>query len=265
MITKQRLNWNTIFFISVFHIGAAYALSLFSWRLLAMAVAMRVVTCFGVGIGFHRYLTHSGFKTPKIIRYVLATMGCLSLQGSPLRWIARHRLHHQFTDKPQDFHSPNDGLFWAHMGWMLVKTPYSDSQELLNTYTPDLLKDPYFRFLDKYWYLPIVILSVLLYAFFGYAAVLWVVVLQTVVGWHFTWSVNSASHRWGSRRYETNDKSTNNWIVALLTLGDWHNNHHDNPRSAKHGRSWYQIDVNWYIICILKYMRLAKDVKSAAA
>lgn len=260
MNTKRRLNGSTIFFFVAIHLLAVFTLGYLSWKLLFVAVALRAVTCFGIGIGFHRLLTHRGFKTPIAVEYTLIIMGCLALQGSPIRWVARHRLHHKETDKPGDLHSPNDGLFWSHMGWMLVKTPYSDSQELLNTYAPDLMKVWLYRKLDRLWFVPMVIVTLVLWAYFGFAIVPWIA-LQTVASWHFTWLVNSASHHWGARRFKTGDLSTNNWWVALLTLGDWHNNHHQFPWSAKHGLVWYEFDPNWWVICTLKYLRMARDLR----
>ena len=136
----------------------------------------------------------------------------------------------------------------------------------LARYVPDLAQDKFHLWITKYHYLPIIALGLLLIGLGGLPFLLWGIFLRTVVGLHATWLVNSATHIWGSRRFATRDDSTNNWFVALLTFGEgWHNNHHAHPTSARHGLKWYEIDMNWYGIWMLKVFGLAKQIKRVPA
>ena len=178
--------------------------------------------------------------------------------------MATHRIHHRFTDHEGDPHSPRDGKWWAHMGWILIGKSMHHDTTTLTHYVPDLAKDRFHVWITKYHYLPMTALSLLLLAIGGLQFLLWGIFLRTVVGLHATWLVNSATHIWGSRRFATRDDSTNNFLIALLTFGEgWHNNHHAHPTSARHGLRWYEIDMNWYGIWALKALGLAKQIKLA--
>jgi stearoyl-CoA desaturase (delta-9 desaturase) len=131
----------------------------------------------------------------------------------------------------------------------------------MQRYCPDFANDRFHQILDRYYWVSSLVVAVILFAIGGLSMVLWGVFLKTVVGWHFTWLVNSATHLWGSRRFETRDDSRNNALIAAVTWGEgWHNNHHAHPRSAKHGLAWYEIDLNWIQIRLLEMVGLAKDV-----
>jgi len=215
----------------------------------------------GIGMGYHRLLTHRGYKTPKWVEYILTTCGTLALEGGPIFWVATHRIHHQHSDKEGDPHTPLDGKWWAHMGWILMgKSLHQDTQTLAR-YVPDLAKSKFHVWITKYHYVPAVAVMVALYAIGGLPMLLVAGFLRTVVGLHCTWLVNSATHTWGSRRFVTRDHSTNNFWVAILSFGEgWHNNHHAHPVSARHGLKWYEIDLNWYGIWALKKLHLARHV-----
>jgi fatty-acid desaturase len=257
------INWNTTIFLVIFHLGAIAALFTFSWPALIVALALWWVSgSLGIGIGFHRLLTHRGFKTPKFVEYFLTFCGTLALQGGPIYWITTHRLHHAFTDVPGDPHSPRDGAWWSHIGWMMTGTAQTHDEETRRRYAPDLMNDRFHSFMNKVWWVPIIISAILLLAFGGWTMLLWCVFLRVTAQLHFTWLVNSATHIWGSRRYETHDDSTNNWWVALLTFGEgWHNNHHAHPRAARHGVAWYEVDTNWWTIRTMQMLGLAKSIK----
>ena len=257
------INWNTTIFLVIFHLGAIAALFTFSWPALIVALTLWWVSgSLGIGIGFHRLLTHRGFKTPKFVEYFLTFCGTLALQGGPIYWITTHRLHHMYTDVPGDPHSPRDGAWWSHIGWMMKGTAQTHDEETRRRYAPDLMNDRFHTFMNKVWWVPIIISAVLLLAFGGWPMLLWCVFLRVTLQFHFTWLVNSATHMWGSRRYATRDDSTNNWWVALLTFGEgWHNNHHAHPRAARHGVAWYEVDTNWWTIRTMQTLGLAKSVK----
>jgi sn-1 stearoyl-lipid 9-desaturase len=259
---ESGINWVTSFFMFALHVGAVAALFFFTWKALIVAVVLWWISgSLGIGMGYHRLLTHRGYKTPKWVEYLLTLCGSLALEGGPIPWVATHRIHHKHSDRDGDPHSPRDGKWWAHMGWVLMgKSMHHDSSTLAR-YVPDLAKDKFHIWITKYHYVPIVVLGIALLALGGLSFLLWGIFLRTVVGLHATWLVNSATHVWGSRRFATRDTSTNNWWVALLTFGEgWHNNHHAHPTSARHGLKWYEIDLNWYGIWILKKIGLARQV-----
>jgi stearoyl-CoA desaturase (delta-9 desaturase) len=209
-----------------FHVGALAALFFIDRGAILAALILYVAAgMLGIGMGYHRLLTHRGYKTFKWVEYVLTWCGTLALEGGPIFWVATHRVHHQHSDREGDPHTPREGTWWAHAGWILSGQGLHHDSSVLSRYVPDLVRDR--------------------------GQVL-----------HATWLVNSATHKWGSRRFNTRDDSTNNWWVALLTFGEgWHNNHHAHPTSARHGLAWYEIDFNWIGIRTLQTLGLAWDLK----
>ena len=258
----ERRNWNTIFFVATFHILAVVALFTFSWQnLLAAFLVWWVAASWGIGIGYHRLFTHRGFKAPTWLQYFFATCGTLALQSGPIAWVTTHRIHHAFTETDKDPHSPRNGAYWSHIGWIFRGTAQVQSQATMQRYSPDLTKDRYLSLLDKYYYVPIIVVAAVMFAVGGWTMVMWGVFLRTAVSWHFTWLVNSATHLWGSRRFDTRDDSRNNALVAAVTFGEgWHNNHHAFPRSAKHGLTWKEFDINWYQLQILEKLGIIQNV-----
>ncbi len=263
MTEKKTINWGTTAIMVAFHIGAIAALFMFSWKALFVGLFLYwVAGNLGIGMGYHRLLTHRGYKCPKWVEYFLTTCATLALEGGPIFWVATHRVHHQLTDKPGDPHSPRDGGFWAHMGWILTgKTFHNNNTELL-AYVPDLRKDKFHVWISEYHWVPMVVLGVILLALGGWKFVFWGVFLRTVLLLHSTWFVNSGTHMWGSKRFDTDDDSRNLWWVAYLSFGEGrHNNHHAHPQSARHGLAWYEFDMNWYGIKTLQALGLAWDIK----
>jgi fatty-acid desaturase len=262
---KRGINWNTTVWMALFHLGAVAAFFVFSWQALAVAIVLWwVVGSLGVGIGFHRLLTHRGYKTPRVVEYFLAVCGTLALEGGPIYWVVTHRIHHAHADEPGDPHTPRDGGWWAHMGWILSGTAQQYDSATVERYAPDLVKDRFHVWLNRLYWVPLVLLGLGLFWFGGWAYLMWTVFFRVTFNLHATWLVNSATHMWGRRRFVTRDDSRNNWWVALLTFGEgWHNNHHAHPTSARHGLAWYEIDVNWWAIRVMQFLRLARAVKLA--
>jgi len=258
----EKLNWNTLTAVIIFHVLALAALFTFSWQnLAAAAILWWVAGSWGIGMGFHRLLTHRGFKAPKWLEYFMSVCGTLAVQSGPLSWVTTHRIHHAFTETDKDPHSPRNGTYWSHIGWIFRGTAQNHSEAAMQRYSPDLTKDRFHVLLNKYYYVPSIVAAVILMSIGGWTMVLWAIFLRTVFGWHSTWLVNSATHLWGSRRFETRDDSRNNGLIAALTFGEgWHNNHHAYPRSARHGLAWYQIDPNWIQIRFLEMIGVVKDV-----
>ncbi len=263
-LKSPKLHWTNFLIITIFHAFAVVALFHFSWLNLAVFLVFSYLAeSLGVGIGYHRLLTHRGFKAPKWLEYSLTVLGTLAVQNGALEWVATHRLHHAHTETDRDPHTPRHGAFWAHVGWIFRGTAQNHDEATLKRYAPDLLKDGFHVRLSRFYYVPSIILGMILFAAGGWTLVLWGIFLRTVFGWHSTWLVNSATHLWGTRRFETNDDSTNNALVAVLSFGEgWHNNHHAHPVSARHGFAWYEFDMNWLTIRLFKTLGWATQVRT---
>ena len=263
---SQGTNWITVIAMSAFHVGAVAAFFYLDFAAILAAIVMWFVAgSLGIGMAYHRLLTHRGYRCPKWVEYFLTLCGTLALEGGPIFWVATHRIHHQYSDKEGDPHSPREGTYWAHMGWIFTGKAMHHDTSVLRRYVPDLSKDPFHVALTTWLWVPQVIVGLAFLAFGGWSYVLWAVFFRTVFGLHATWAVNSATHLWGSRRFKTRDDSTNNWWVAALTFGEgWHNNHHAHPVSARHGLAWYEFDINWVGIRTLQALGLAWDVKVAS-
>jgi fatty-acid desaturase len=251
--------------MTAFHVGAVAALFYVDVGAMVTAMVLWVMAgSLGIGMAYHRLLTHRGYKTYRWVEYFLTWCGTLALEGGPIFWVATHRIHHQKSDREGDPHTPREGGWWAHMGWILLGQGLHQDSDVLARYVPDLSRDPFHVFISKWHWTSNVIVGLILLAFGGIPYVLWGIFFRTTWGLHSTWLVNSATHLWGSRRFKTRDDSTNNWWVALLTFGEgWHNNHHAHPTSARHGLAWYELDVNWIFISTLQALGLAWDVKLA--
>ena len=260
------LNWPTATVFALLHVGAVAAFFFFSWPLFAAAVFLYwVATGLGISMGYHRLHTHRSYKLPLVAEYFLALCGSLSLEGGPISWVAIHRIHHQNSDRAGDPHSPRDGAWWAHVGWIIFGEATRKHTRKISKYAPDLAKHRFYVWLNNYHWLPTVALACVLVAIGGLPLMLWGGCLRAVFGLHATWLVNSATHIWGSRRFETHDDSRNNWWVALLTFGEgWHNNHHAHPTSARHGLAWYEFDPSWIEIRFLRLLGIATSVRTAA-
>ncbi len=253
----------------------------FSWTGVVLFVLGTIVFgVFGLNVGFHRLLTHRGFSCPLWFERTLAVLGTCSLEFSPALWVAIHRRHHHFSDEEPDPHTPNHGLFWAHFGWLLKRSGDMKSKPLLDRYARDLMRDPLYAFLERRKNWIMVSFSVWLMFFaigalsvlatggsqadavqFGWSLLIWGGALRTIFVWHTTWSVNSIAHVWGYRNYDTADNSRNNVLVGILAGGEgWHNNHHADPTSARHGHRPWEFDFTWLMIRCLMALGLAWDV-----
>jgi fatty-acid desaturase len=263
---RRRLNWITTVALILLHIGAVAALFMFSWRALIATVFLYWMAIgLGISMGYHRLHTHRSYRVPRILEYFFAVCGTLTLEGGPIFWVAVHRVHHQKSDQPGDPHSPREGAWWAHIGWILFGEANHQNTRLMSKYAPDLAKHRFYIWLNNYHWVPLVALTILLGAIGGLPLVLWGTCVRVVVGLHATWLVNSATHLWGKRRFETRDDSRNSWWVALLTFGEgWHNNHHAHPTSARHGLAWYEFDPSWITITVLKRLGIAKSIRVAS-
>ena len=260
--------WGTIGFMVAIHILSLIALQPRFWSLPAVTSLLFfywVTACLGVTLGYHRLLSHRSFIVPRWLERFFATCGAISCQHGPIDWVGLHRHHHSFSDTEVDHHNSKKGFWWSHMGWMFKDV---EALKAVPKLSADLIKDPYYRFLNKYFLFLQIPIGLSLYAIGqklgvgGWALVLWGIPLRLVVVYHITWLVNSATHCWGKAPFESGDSSKNNAWVAALTFGEgWHNNHHAFPNSAKQGLFRGQIDITWEHIKILAKFGLAKKVK----
>jgi sn-1 stearoyl-lipid 9-desaturase len=256
-----RLNWLPILWISMIHLGVVLAPFTFTWSGLVVSLVLYLLTVIGVTMGFHRLLTHRSFQTPRPVEYFLTVLACLANQGGSLQWVATHRAHHAHSDADGDPHSPRDGAWWAHVLWWMPFDATLDNPAERLRYVKDLARDPVHRFLDHCQVPLQLLLAATLFVLgqawgsAGLSWLVWGIFVRMTLSYHVTWLVNSATHMWGYRNYDTRDRSRNLWWVALLSFGEgWHNNHHAFPRSARHGLRWWEIDVTYLLIRLLGFV-----------
>jgi len=235
----------------------------FRWSYLITCLAVLAVRMFFVTAGYHRYFSHRSYKTSRAVQLVIAFMAQTSSQKGVLWWAAHHRHHHRFSDQEEDLHSPTlFGFFWSHVGW-IISEKYNGTRF---DYIGDFAKFPELRWLNKYYLVPPAILAVTLFLIGGLPLFFWGFCLSTALLWHDTFTINSLSHLFGSRRYETSDTSKNNWLLALITLGEgWHNNHHHYMASARQGFFWWEIDITYYTLKALSWCGLVWDLRQVPA
>ncbi|MCR9208065.1 MAG: acyl-CoA desaturase [bacterium] len=269
-VRASNISWWAVGWLAMAHIVCLAAPFTFTWTALITAVVLHwVAGSLGICLGYHRLLTHTGMKTYNWVRYTFAAIGCFAGEGSPLDWVADHRKHHAHSDLEGDPHSPHDGGIWSHIFWLAFHTHNGDRDAYLTRWVPDLYKDPAMRAFDLL-FLPIHIVASFALLGIGYAfggwelgvsMLVWGMFVRLVAVLHATWMVNSASHMWGYQNYETTDDSRNNWLVAIVAYGEgWHNNHHAYPRMAKHGHKWWEFDITWQAIKLLRAVGLVWDV-----
>jgi stearoyl-CoA desaturase (delta-9 desaturase) len=257
--------WATGIVLGLIHLGAlaAFLPMFFTWQAVLVGFFLYYLTG-GVGITlcYHRILTHRSLVVPKWIEYGTAILGTLALQGGPIDWVSTHRAHHAYSDTDRDPHNARRGFWWSHVAWLYAPNPARLTRAEELRFSPDLVKDPFYRVLDRIPVLLQLALAALLYVLGGWPFVIWGIFVRLVVTYNVTWFVNSAAHMFGYRTYAAGDLSTNNWWVALLAWGEgWHNNHHAFPFSARHGLARHEFDMTWITIRQLELLGLAKQVK----
>lgn len=253
----------TVSLLALIHLGVLGAPFFFTPGALAVALTLYTLTSMGITLGYHRLLTHRAYKAPTWLARLIVFWASQSAQAGPAVWVAIHRQHHANSDQgDEDPHDASRGFWWSHIGWMLYLTPRRLDDDFTRRRASDILKDPFYAFLDKAFF-PLCLLTWwMLYLLGGWPWVFWGVFVRTAAVYHSTWLVNSAAHRYGYRRYRTGDLSTNCWWVALLTFGEgWHNNHHAFPRSARHGLRWWELDLSWLVLVGLEKAGLVHDVR----
>jgi stearoyl-CoA desaturase (Delta-9 desaturase) len=235
------------------------AITGWSWAGLGLAALFYLPRMWFVTAAYHRYFSHRSFKTSRWFQFFLGVGATLTLQKGPLWWASHHRLHHKLSDAPGDLHSvKQSGFWWAHQGWILARG--LETSDLARV--KDLARYPELRWLNRWWMIAPIALGALTLALGGFHAFVWGFCVCQVACWHGTYTINSLSHVWGSRRYATDDDSRNNLALALLTLGEgWHNNHHHYQLSARQGFYWWEIDVTYYVLRALAAAGIIWDLR----
>lgn len=242
-----------------------------SWVAICVALALYFIRLFAITAFYHRYFSHRAFRAGRVTQFVFAVLGSCAVQRGPLWWAAHHRHHHAHADEQEDVHSPRRGFLWSHIGWFLTTSNFRTRESRVL----DLMRFPELRFLDRYDALVPVALAVALFAAGAVAdrfapnlgtsswqMLIWGFCISTVALYHVTFTVNSLAHRFGTRRFPTSDDSRNNWLIALLTLGEgWHNNHHQCPSAARQGFRWWEIDITYYVLRLLASLGLIWDLR----
>jgi stearoyl-CoA desaturase (delta-9 desaturase) len=258
----SNMDWIVLVWMTAMHVGLLAAPFFITWQAVASAAVLHWLTCsIGVCLAYHRCLSHGSFRLVAPVRFLVTVCGVLAGQGTPLMWSAIHRVHHGRSDKEGDPHSPQDGVWWSHILWLFIRHGAVQKDALYQKYIPDLKKDPMLLFFERTYMLWLVAFAGAMYAIGGWPMMLWTVCARIVLGYHTTWLINSASHIWGYRNYETTDDSRNLWWAGLLAYGEgWHNNHHAWPRVACYGHRWWEFDITWQAIKLLRVLGLATHV-----
>ena len=259
----HRIDRTNLAYFGGIHVAALAAPAYASWSGFFLLAFFTWLTCsVGICLTYHRMLTHRGLKVPKPIEYLFTVIGMLASEGGAITWVAMHRVHHMQSDRSgKDLHTPKDGFWWSHFGWVLTGGA-KGRRQLERRYAPELVADPVHRVLNRLHVFPNVLLGLALYAWGGWGFVVWGIFLRLVVGLHATWFVNSAAHVWGYRSYDTPEGSRNLWWVGLVAWGEgWHNNHHAFQRSARHGWAWWELDATWLLIRGLAALGIAREIQ----
>jgi stearoyl-CoA desaturase (delta-9 desaturase) len=233
----------------------------FSWRGVALALGSYFIRMFVVTAAYHRYFSHRAFKTSRWFQFVLALGAQSAAQKGVIWWAGHHRHHHKYSDTDQDVHSPVRRGFWfAHVGWV-IRPDWNDTEE---TGVSDLQRFPELRFLNlpSMAMVPTILLALAFLIIGGAHGLVWGYFVSTVLLWHGSFSINSLSHVFGDKRYDTGDESRNNWLLAILTTGEgWHNNHHHYQSSTRQGFRWWQVDLTYYVLRLFSMVGLVWDLR----
>jgi stearoyl-CoA desaturase (delta-9 desaturase) len=229
-----------------------------TWRAVALALFLYVLRIFAIGAGYHRYFAHRAFSTSRTCQFVLAFLAQTSAQRGILWWASKHRRHHRYSDAADDVHSPvQRGFLYAHLGWIFV--PRNDATDY--AFVRDLTRYKELIWLDRQPYLPASLLACAAWLIAGWPGLAIGFCWSTVAVWHATFSINSLAHVIGRQRYVTGDQSRNNWLLALLTMGEgWHNNHHAYQASVRQGFRWWECDPTYYALRVLAWLGIVWDL-----
>jgi len=270
---QKRVDWTRVLPLIGLHVGCLLVFWVgWSPTAVATAVGLYLVRMFAITGFYHRYFSHKAFKVNRFWQFMFAVVGNMSVQRGPLWWAAHHRHHHRFTDQPSDVHSPKQhGFWWSHIGWLTSRSNFPTRYR----YVQEWARFPELLWINRFDTVLPIVLAVLLFmtgailkqvapalGTDGPQMLVWGFFISTVVLLHATCTINSLDHMFGTRRYDTNDTSRNNALLALLTLGEgWHNNHHHYAVSARQGFRWWELDITYYLLVILSWMGITRDLR----
>jgi stearoyl-CoA desaturase (Delta-9 desaturase) len=231
-----------------------------TWQAVVICAVLYWLRIFGIGAGYHRYFSHRAYSTSRAFQFVLALLSQSTAQKSVLWWAAKHRHHHLHSDTEQDIHSPrHQGFFYSHVGWIFAHR--HDTTDLAKV--ADFARYPELAWLHRFELAPAIALGVLCWLIGGWPGLVVGFFWSTVLVYHATFCINSLAHVHGRQSYVTGDDSRNNWLLALITMGEgWHNNHHHYQSSANQGFRWWEVDLTYYLIRLLACLRLVWDVRT---
>ncbi len=242
VLTAMALSWKRIFFPQD----------------LVLLLVIHTIACMGITIGYHRMLTHQGFLAPVWLRFLFLACGAMAFEGTPAQWAATHIKHHAHSDEEGDPHSPLEGFWHAHIGWLFARTNFPE----VRAYAPYLLQDPVIVFVSRTTFLWMGLSLLIPFLLGGWTGFVWAGLVRVFCTTHITWSVNSVCHTFGTREFETTDASRNHWLIGLLAYGEgWRNNHHAFPRNAFHGMRWWQLDLSGMLIRFCEGLGLITQVQ----
>jgi stearoyl-CoA desaturase (Delta-9 desaturase) len=261
-IQDSRFVWGASMPFLLLHLATLYALfTPATAGSVTLCLSLYVVRMFFITAGYHRYFSHRAFRVSRGVQLLLAFGGLTAAQKGPLWWAAQHRTHHQHADTVDDVHSPKDGFWWSHIGWVLCGVYDRDPARVR-----DLGAYPELRFLDRHDWIGPCALGVACWLWGGWSALVVGFFWSTILLSHATFTVNSLAHRIGRRRFDTPDTSRNSWIVALLTGGEgWHNNHHHYQSAARQGIVWWELDPTYYLLVVLSWLGIVRDLRPVPA
>jgi stearoyl-CoA desaturase (delta-9 desaturase) len=251
---------STIPFVAMHLAGLCAFFFDFNMTMFWLILGSYYIRMFGITAGYHRYFSHRSYKTSRFFQFFLAFLAQTSAQKGVLWWAAHHRHHHKHSDSQHDIHSPaKRGFWWSQVGWILCNR-YIDTNW---KYIGDFAKFPELRWLNRYYLVPPLIYAITIFAIWGWAGLFWGFFFSTVLLYHGTFSINTLTHMFGRVRYKSNDESKNSLILALITCGEgWHNNHHYYQATANQGWFWWEIDISYYILRILKLFGIVWDLRA---
>jgi stearoyl-CoA desaturase (Delta-9 desaturase) len=258
----DRTDWiSAIPFFAMHLAPLAAVFTVVTWEDWLLCAVLYVGRMFCITAGYHRYFSHRSFRTGRVVQFLLALGGTTAAQKGPLWWAGHHRMHHRYSDLDDDIHSPRDGFWWSHVGWIL-STRYKATDAAA---IRDFSAYPELRWLDRYSWAPPWALGITCLLLGGWGALLIGFCLSTVLLWHGTFVVNSLTHLFGRRRFATTDTSRNSFVIALVTGGEgWHNNHHYLPASARQGFAWWEFDPTWYALRALAALHPVREGSAGA-
>ncbi len=273
---RTRLDPPRVAVLALFHI-ACLLIFIVGWSAAALVLALGsyLLRMFFITAFYHRYFSHRSYRVSRSVQFLMACLGCTAGQRGPLWWASHHRVHHARSDSDKDPHSPRQGFLNSHLLWFLRRNKFVIERK----YVKDWLRYPELCWLEKFDWIPLVLyglgcylLGELLSLWFPYLGVngaqvfVWAFIVSTVLLYHATYTINSLAHKFGKRRYHTRDDSRNNWLLALLTLGEgWHNNHHRYPAAARQGFFWWELDLTYIVLKTLNKLGLISEIREVPA